>query len=170
MATDSDRDVSADESAALVSNRALPYPSSRLAARIDLVDMAQEIEKADHSLGLVVGSKLSVIRDQMRALQEQARRLLEEASESARLHRAKCSFRKIPGKVYHLYRRSEDDLYFSMLSPEEWGGAPPHVYQGSYRLEVDLSFTRIGEERERADGRAIIKGLLQGVVPPLDGA
>lgn len=162
MATDPDRET---ESAALVSNRALPYPSSRLAARVDLVDMAQEIEKADEALGMVVGSKLEVIRDQMRALQEQARRLLEEARTSARLHRAKCSFRKIPGKVYHLYARSEDDLYFSLLSPEDWGGAPPHTYEGSYRLEVDMSFTPLGQGRDKPDGREIIKGLLQGGEP-----
>jgi len=149
----------------LVSNRALPYASSRLAARIDLVDMAQEIEKADQAIGMVVGGKLEVIRDQMRALQEEARRLLEEARVAARLHRARCNFRKIPGKTYHLYKRSEDELYFSMLSPADWGGSPPHAFEGSYRLEVDMSWTPLGEIRERADGRAIVAELLQGGEP-----
>jgi hypothetical protein len=152
------------ETAALVPTRALPYPASRLAPRFELVDMAQEIEKADQALGMVVGGKLEVIRDQMRALQEEARRLLEEARVSARLHRARCNFRKIPGKVYHLYRRADDDLYFSMLSPADWRGSPPHSFEGSYRLEVDMSWTAIGAERERPSGRDIVAELLQGDV------
>ena len=114
---------------------------------------------------MVVGAKLEVIRDQMRALQEEARRLLDEARISARLHRAHCSFRKIPGRVYHLYRRSEDDLYFSMLSPEEWGGSPPHAFEGSYRLEVDMSWTPMkgaNAERDRTpEGRALVQKLLE---------
>lgn len=159
-----EEDPKATPSAELATTRAVPYPTSRLAARIDLVDMAQEIEKADQALGMVVGGKLEVIRDQMRALQEEARRLLDEARISARLHRAHCSFRKIPGRVYHLYRRGEDDLYFSMLSPAEWGGSPPHAFEGSYRLEVDMSWTPMhgtNAERDRTpEGRALVQKLL----------
>lgn len=54
----------------------MTYPTSRLGAKIELVDLAREIEKADETIGLVVSGKLDVIREQMRALQEQARRLL----------------------------------------------------------------------------------------------
>jgi hypothetical protein len=50
--------------------------------------------------------------------------------------------------VYHLYRDGNGSLYFSMLSPEEWGGNPPHGFEGSYRVEVDMSFTPV-----RAAGR-----------------
>ncbi|HMY17535.1 MAG TPA: DUF2452 domain-containing protein [Polyangium sp.] len=147
------------------STKAIPYPTSRLAARIDLVDMAREVEKADESLGLVVGAKLEVIRDQMRALQEEARKLLEEARESALLQRAKCNFRKIPGKTYHLYRRPDGELYFSMLSPDEWSGAPPHEFHGSYKVDIDLSLRRLENDRTRPDGRAIVAHLLRGETP-----
>lgn len=149
----------------IIPTRSIPYPTSRLAARIDLVDMAQEIEKADHALGLVVGAKLEVIRDQMRALQEEARKLLEEAQLSARLQRAKCNFRKIPGKVYHLYRRPDGELYFSMLSPDEWGGTPPHAFEGSYKVEIDLSLRPLGDDRRSPDGRAVVAHLLRGELP-----
>jgi hypothetical protein len=163
MAKDPESDGS---TADLVTTREATYPLSRLSARIDLVDLAQEIEKADQALGMVVGGKLEVIRDQMRALQEEARRILDEARTSAELHRARCTFRKIPGKVYHLYRKTDDELYFSMLSPDEWGGRPPHAFEGSYRLELDMSFARLGDarepERERPDGRAIVRELLRG--------
>jgi hypothetical protein len=159
MASDDDRDKPSDEP---TPSRAMTYPTSRLGAKIELVDLAREIEKADATLGVVVGGKLDVIREQMRALQEQARRLLEEAREASRLHRATCNFRKIPGNVYHLYRRESGELYFSMLSPEDWRGSPPHAFEGSYRLEADQSFSRLGAgpERERVDARAMIQGLL----------
>ncbi len=162
MSNDSSEDKLGGE---IISTRSIPYPTSRLAARIDLVDMAREIEKSDESLGLVVGAKLEVIRDQMRALQEEARQLLEEARESARLQRAKCNFRKIPGKTYHLYRRADGELYFSMLSPDEWAGSPPHEFQGSYKVDIDLSLRRLENERARPDGRAIVAHLVRGETP-----
>ncbi|MFT3774106.1 MAG: DUF2452 domain-containing protein [Minicystis sp.] len=126
-----------------LTTRAAPYPMSRLAPRFDLVDMAAEIQRADATVSMVAGGKLDVIRKQILALQEQARGILEEADRAARLHRARCNFPKRPGHVYHLYRRGEDDLYFSMLSPDDWGGSPPHPYEGSYRLENDQTFTLI---------------------------
>jgi hypothetical protein len=122
----------------------LPYPASRLSAPIELVDLAKEIEQADQVIGMVAGAKLQVIRDQMRALQEQARKVLEEAQIAMQLHRARCQFKKVPGHVYHLYRDGHGGLYFSMLSPEEWRGNPPHAFEGSYRVEADMSFTPVG--------------------------
>ncbi len=159
MASDHD---SEEPAAGRASDRAMVYPTSRLGAKIELVDLAREIEKADETIGLVVSGKLDTIREQMRALQEQARRLLEEARDASRLHRATCNFKKTPGKVYHLYRRDSGELYFSMLSPEDWRGSPPHPFEGSYRLEADLSFTLVGEgpERERVDARPMIRSLL----------
>ena len=59
------------------------------------------------------------------------------------LHRAECAFQKRPGATYHLYERGNGSLYFSMLSVEEWGGAPPHPHRGSYRLELDQSWTPV---------------------------
>lgn len=130
-----------DPSPAPLAPRALSYPVSRLAPRYDLVDLAKEIAEADQTIGVAAGAKLDAIREQMRALREQAEAVLLEAQKSAELHRAHCTFKKLPGRVYHLYRRPDGELYFSMLSPEEWNGAPPHAFEGSYRLEVDMSFS-----------------------------
>jgi hypothetical protein len=114
---------------------------SRLAPRFQLVDLAEEIARADATISLVTSSKLEIIREQIVALQEKARAILEEAAFAAKLHRARCNFRKVPGDVY----RRGPELYFSMLSPEEWGDAPPHPFEGSYRLEPDQTFTRVGD-------------------------
>ncbi len=120
-----------------------PYPMSRLAPIHDLVDAAREIQSADEVIGTAANAKLEVIVAQIRALQEQARTVLTSARQNALLHRAGCGFSKRVGAVYHLYHRHEGDAYFSMLSPSDWRGSPPHDFEGSYRLEPDMSWTRV---------------------------
>lgn len=129
-----------------------PYPVSRLAPPVDLVDAAREIQKADDTIKNHVGSKLHVIAQQMRALQAQAERVMEDAHRDAQLHRAKCQFKKRPGHIYHLYEKPCGTLYFSMLTPADWNGNPPHEPMGSYRLEADMSWTPTEkiEEQEQA--------------------
>ena len=122
-----------------------PYPVSRMAPTTELVDLARQSEDADQMLGNVVHAKLKVIAEQMKALQQEARSILESSARDQQLHRAQCQFKRQPGKIYHLYKRSEDILYFSMLSPEEWGGKPPHEFIGSFRLENDMSWTPVEE-------------------------
>jgi hypothetical protein len=137
-----------------------PYPVSRLAAPHDLVDVAREIQKADAMLGAVAGNKLQLIADQIRALQEQARAILEATHRDATLHRARCNFQKRPGKVYHLYRDRQGQPYFSMLSPEDWKGAPPDPFEGSFRLEADMSWTPAEEIEARDAQTASVRRLL----------
>jgi Protein of unknown function (DUF2452) len=120
-----------------------PYPVSRLAPAHDLVDTARQIAEADQILGTVVHGKLSVIAEQIRALQEQARRLMIEAQQHAVLHRAQCSFQKRVGHVYHLYERPDGTSYFSMLGLADWRRGPPHAFVGSYLLEADMSWTPV---------------------------
>lgn len=126
-------------------DHAAPYPVSRMAPATELVDLARQIEEADQMLGNVVHAQLKVIAEQMKTLQREARAILESSARDQQLHRAQCQFKRQPGKIYHLYKRSEDVLYFSMLSPEEWCGKPPHEFIGSYRLENDMSWTPVEE-------------------------
>ena len=118
-----------------------PYGLSTMAPAIRLVDVAAEIEKADELIGTVASSKLEVIARQIRALQEQAEEVLEQAKRDLDLHRATCNFPRRVGKIYHLYERANGELYWSMLSPTDWGGEPPHRHAGGFRLEPDQSWT-----------------------------
>lgn len=125
------------------------YPLSRLSAPHDLVDVAREIQTADATLGGVTVAKLRVIAEQIKNLQAQAAQILDDAKHSGDLHRAACNFRRRPGHAYHLYRKGSDgSLYWSMLSPEEWG-TPPDAFQGSYRLELDMSWTPVEDVEQR---------------------
>ena len=127
-------------------SHAAPYGLSRLAPAYDLVDVAAQIQKADQTLATMTGGKLAVIADQIARLQEEARVLLERARRDAELHRAQCRFEKKAGGVYHLYRRDDGTTWFSLIGPDEWSTKQSHTFAGSYRLELDMSFTRVDVE------------------------
>jgi hypothetical protein len=127
----------------IVQAHSLPYPASRLAPPIELVDLAREIEQADQLIDLSVHSKLTVISEQINALQKEARKILAEAKENSQLHRVECKFKRQPGGIYHLYQKPNGTRYFSMLSPQDWKHTPPHSFVGSFRLEADRSWTKM---------------------------
>ncbi len=140
--------------------RSAPYPVSRLAPAIELVNLAKEIADADKMLNVRVSSKLKVIADQIRALQSEAKAVLDEAKRDQDLNHAQCNFQRKPGMVYHLYQKPDKSQYFSMLSPEDWRGQAPHEFVGSYRLENDMSWSLIGKSKESDNTRALIEHLL----------
>lgn len=120
-----------------------PYPLSRLAPKFDLVNVKHEIEHARGMLSAVTSAKLEVIASQIAHLQEEAYRIIYKAQEDLDLHRAVCNFVKRPGQIYHLYGKEDGGLYFSLVSPAEWGYKNPHIFIDSYRLERDMSWTKI---------------------------
>ncbi|AKF05247.1 DUF2452 domain-containing protein [Sandaracinus amylolyticus] len=128
-----------------------PYPMSRLAPTHDLVDVAKRIADADAMIGATASAKLRVIADQIQALQEEARRILEDTRKDLDLHRARCNFVRRPGQIYHLYRRADGELWFSMIGPVEWAGRNASEFVGSYRLELDQSWTRVDQGDDTKD-------------------
>lgn len=122
-----------------------PYPVSRMAPSFELVNLAEEISQADKTLAAHASGKLRLIANQIRALQEEARKVLEKTQYDQLLHRAQCNFKRQPGKIYHLYQKTDGTSYFSMLAPVEWDNKPPHTFVGSYQLQMDMSWTAIDE-------------------------
>ena len=94
-----------------------PQESGKL-NQFDLVELAGEIQKADEFTRATAGSKLSVIAEQVRFLQEQARKCLEEAQRDQEINHMACNFKRIPGKLYYIYLRANGKKYMSMISPE----------------------------------------------------
>jgi hypothetical protein len=128
-----------------------PYPVSRMAPSFELVNLAEEISQADETLASHASGKLRLIADQIKALQDEARKVLEQTQHDQHLHRAQCNFKRQPGKIYHLYQKPNGTNYFSMLSPTEWAGSPPHTFLGSYQLQMDMSWTPIEELKKNND-------------------
>jgi hypothetical protein len=141
-------------------DRSSPYPVSRLAPPMELVDLAQEIEQADLVVSTRLGGQLQVIAEQVRSLQAQARRILEEAREDQRLHHARCAFKRIPGHTYYLYEDAFGSAEFSMLSPEDWNGRPPKRFLGAYRLNADMSWSPADQPNDADDSRQLVQRLL----------
>lgn len=147
-----------------------PYPTSRLAPAFELFDLAAEVARAESMLSARTGAKLRVIADQIRTLQSQARLVLEEAREEQALNRARCAFKRIPGHTYYLYRLEDGSTFFSMLSPEDWSGEPPHAFVGSYRLESDCSWTPADRPPADDETGALVQQLLRiSGLPNADG-
>jgi hypothetical protein len=139
---------------------ASPYPVSRLGASVSLVDMARVIESASAKVALRTNAQLEVIVEQMKALQERAREIMEHASRDVDLIHAECRFRRVPGRVYHLYERENGHRFFSMLGPDEYVGRGPQGFVASFRYEHDESWTRLDEIDARDRRRAEIQGFV----------
>ncbi|GFS01341.1 C1orf50 homolog [Elysia marginata] len=136
----------------LVSSR----KTNKMSASTDLVELAKSVQKADEFTKANAGNKLTVIADQIRYLQNQARKVLEDAKRDASLHHAACNLVKKPGTMYYLYERDSGQAYLSILSPQEWGNACPHHFLGAYRLEYDQSWTPITDVGKRDEELALL--------------
>lgn len=140
--------------------RSSPYPTSRLAPAFHAPQLAEEVERAESMLNARTSAKLRVIADQIKSLQAEARKVLDEARDEQALTRAQCAFKRIPGKTYHLYRRTDGGTFFSMLSPQDWNGQPPDAFAGSFRLEADYSWTPADRLDQPDDTGRIVQQLI----------
>lgn len=154
--SDSDQKYSGDNFRGAGS--ASPYPVSRLGAPVSLVDMARAIESASDKVALRTNAQLEVILEQMKALQDRAREIVEQASRDVDLIHAECRFKCVPGHIYHLYERADGHRLFSMLGPDDYGKGGPSGFVASFRYEHDESWTRLDEVEARDRRRAEIQG------------
>merc|ERR1719163_524958 len=127
---------------------------------VNLVELASEIQTADKFTRATAGSKLSVIAEQVRFLQAQAQKILEEAQRDKEINHLACNFKRIPGKVYYIYKRASGKNYMSMISPEEWGKDCPE-FIAAYKLENDMSWTPFENIEKREDENIIIDKILR---------
>lgn len=129
--------------------------------REDVLALAEHIQQADNFVQANACNKLSTIAEQMKFLHRQALQVLKDAKRDNELHHVACSFKKVPGKLYHLYKKEESESYFSMLSPEDWGiSGAPHRYLESYRLEYDQSWTPEEEIAHKDSQMFALKGIV----------
>ncbi|XP_039971806.1 uncharacterized protein C1orf50 homolog [Xiphias gladius] len=144
------------------------YQTNRVGDPTDLVALAAQVQKGDDFIKANACNKLTVIADQIRYLQEQARKVLEEAKRDSDLHHAACNIVKKPGNMYYLYQRPSGQKYFSIISPKEWGPSCPHSFVGAFKLQHDMSWTPVDEVEKRDAEIAIMDKLLsqQTALPP----
>jgi alkylation response protein AidB-like acyl-CoA dehydrogenase len=120
--------------------------------------MAKTIESASSNVAMRANAQLEVIVEQMKALQERAREIIEQASRDVDLIHVDCRFHRVPGRIYHLFERADGHRYFSMVGPDEYGRGGPSGFVASFRYEHDESWTRLDEVEARDRRRAEIQG------------
>ncbi|KAJ8400227.1 hypothetical protein AAFF_G00399210 [Aldrovandia affinis] len=136
------------------------YQTNRVGDPMDLVALAHQVQRGDDFVRANACNRLTVIADQIRYLQEQARKVLEDAKKDAELHHAACNVVKKPGNMYYLYMRESGQRYFSILSPQEWGPSCPHKFIGGYKLQYDMSWTPLDEVEKKDSELGIMDKLL----------
>ena len=122
--------------------KSVPHPTSRLAPKFEPINQLENFQESHKLLGTVAHGKLMVIAQQIQALKKQAESIIADAEKNMQLHKVFCLFEKRTGHTYHLYEK-DGESYFSMLSPEDWRGSPPHKFLGSFRLEADATWTEL---------------------------
>ena len=86
-------------------------------------------------------AKLKILFKQLESIKNEINEVINESIEADNLQNIDCSFKKIPGNTYHLYKKSDDNLVFSMLHPKEWNTTSTYI--GSYFYDFDLTFRKI---------------------------
>lgn len=147
------------------------YQTNRVGDPMDLVALAEHIQKGDDFVKANACNKLTVIADQIKYLQGQAKKVLEDAKRDADLHHAACNIVKKPGNMYYLYQRPSGQRYFSIISPKEWGPSCPHQFLGAFKLQHDMSWTPANEVERRDAEIAIMDKILshETALPPHTG-
>ncbi|XP_008319175.1 uncharacterized protein C1orf50 homolog [Cynoglossus semilaevis] len=136
------------------------YQTNRAGDPMDLVALAAQVQTGNDFVKANACNKLTVIADQIRYLQEQARKVLEDAKRDADLHGAACNIVKKPGNIYYLYQRPSGQKYFSIISPKDWGSNCPHQFVQGFKLQHDMSWTPLDEVEKRDAELAIMDKLL----------
>lgn len=111
----------------------------------DLERLVEVLQHSETNVKNTAFNKLEVIAQQIKFLQKQASDILSNASKDSELHKIHCNFVKKPGQIYYIYERPTGEKFWSMISPEEFGANCKNEHQGSYRMEIDSSFTRADE-------------------------
>ena len=83
-------------------------------------------------------SKLKVLFKQMENIKNEIHEIINESLQTDALNDIQCNFKKKPGNTYYLYKKPDDTLFFSIISPDEWK-TTNNTYINSYFYDYDLT-------------------------------
>ena len=112
----------------------LPYGTNSSAPKITPTDLTgwknSNVSKVNHQ-----------INTEYENLKSQFEDLMEKFKYNSLIYSAKFNFEPIVGKIYHLYRDKNEDLFLSPISPSECN----FNYQGSFKLNEDKVWIKVDE-------------------------
>lgn len=127
----------------------------------DLEKLIETLKQSETHVKNTAYNKLTVIGEQIKFLQKQAHDILKNATQDSELHKVPCNFVKVPGQLYHLYERPSGDRFWSMISPLEFGASNKNEHLGSFRMEVDRSFTKADQLQQYSEDRKFADTLMK---------
>lgn len=115
----------------------LPYAHTVGGAVIKPIDKGRVKGRAVAAMYEQTDLQLAQIKEQIDLLAEQARKLHERVQLSEEIYQTDMNFEPLIGRIYYLYRRSNNKTVLSMVGPQEWGSKPPYAYVASVKMLAD---------------------------------
>jgi hypothetical protein len=128
----------ADLDKSLVDSQSLlPYARHVGSAIIRPIDKGRTRGVAMQAMYQQTDSQLQQIREQVETLIRQAQSIHDRINLSEKIYKADCGFKPVPGHTYFLYRKKDESLILSLVSPIEWGNSLPYVFLAEAQLLAD---------------------------------
>ncbi|MEL7221001.1 MAG: DUF2452 domain-containing protein [Bacteroidota bacterium] len=115
----------------------LPYAHTVGGAVIKPVDKGRLKGRAVAAMYEQTDLQLSQIKEQIDLLAKQAQNLQDRVKISEEIYQTDLNFEPLIGRIYYLYRRSNDKPVLSMVAPKEWGKKSPYTFVAEVKMLAD---------------------------------
>ena len=109
-----------------------PYPTDLSAPVITINDTVAWKNRSIHKVNQKLKATYLELKNQYDAM-------VQEYEENKLLFNAKFNFEPVVGEVYHLYKRTNNDYFLSIIAPNQCG----FNWQGSYYLNTDQIWSKV---------------------------
>ena len=117
----------------------LPYGHTIGAPAFRPTEMGVIISKSSAAMNEQVDAQMNQIRKQVELLQQQYRELEERRIISNWIYSAELRFSPDIGHTYYLYKRENETVFLTMISPGEWR-KPGLEYLATVKLLSDMTW------------------------------
>ena len=110
----------------------LPYASNVGAPAIKLDDIGgwknRQVVSVNHQ-----------IKTKFEELREEYNKLIDEYNWNQLIYKSKYSFVPVIGQTYHLYLNAKEEVFLSLISPNEWN----QKFVGSFKLDSTEKWIKV---------------------------
>jgi|SRR6056300_381666 hypothetical protein len=110
----------------------LPYASNVGAPSIKMDDVggwkSRQVVNVNHQ-----------IKTKFEELREEYNKLVDEYNWNQLIYKSKYSFTPVIGHIYHLYMNKKDEVFLSLISPDEWN----QQFVGSFQLDSTEKWIKV---------------------------
>ena len=110
----------------------LPYASNVGAPSIQIENIDLWKQRGVHKVNRQLETKFLELKTEYQ-------KLVEEYKWNDLVYNAKFSFEPVIGQIYHLYPRSNGEIFLSLITPDEWDKES----LGSFRLNSEQKWIKI---------------------------